>query len=74
MQQPILEIDGLKTHFFTYNGVVKAVDGVSLKVHREEVLGIVGETGCGKSVTVRSHHGAGSGPRANRCREDSAGW
>jgi len=57
MQQPILEIDGLKTHFFTYNGVVKAVDGVSLKVHREEVLGIVGETGCGKSVTVRSTMG-----------------
>ena len=52
--QPILEIKDLKTHFFTYNGVVKAVDGVSLTIAREEVLGIVGETGCGKSVTARS--------------------
>jgi oligopeptide/dipeptide ABC transporter ATP-binding protein len=57
MQQPILEIEDLKTHFFTYNGVVKAVDGISLKIHREEVLGIVGESGCGKSVTVRSTMG-----------------
>ena len=57
MQEPILEIEDLKTHFFTYNGVVKAVDGISLKIHREEVLGIVGESGCGKSVTVRSTMG-----------------
>ena len=57
MQQSIMEIKDLKTHFFTYNGVVKAVDGVSLNVRREEVLGIVGETGCGKSVTVRSAMG-----------------
>jgi len=54
MQQAVLEIEDLKTHFFTYNGVVRAVDGVDLTVSREEVLGIVGETGCGKSVTVRS--------------------
>ncbi len=52
--QPILDIRGLKTHFFTYNGVVKAVDGVDLTIAGEEVLGIVGETGCGKSVTTRS--------------------
>jgi len=57
MQEPILEIEDLKTHFFTYNGVVKAVDGISLKIHREGVLGIVGESGCGKSVTVRSTMG-----------------
>jgi len=57
MQEPILEIEDLKTHFFTYNGVVKAVDGISLEIHREEVLGIVGESGCGKSVTVRSTMG-----------------
>ena len=57
MQEPILEIEDLKTHFFTYSGVVKAVDGISLKIHREEVLGIVGESGCGKSVTVRSTMG-----------------
>ncbi len=54
MDRPILEIKGLKTHFFTYNGVVRAVDGVDLTIGREEVLGLVGETGCGKSVTFRS--------------------
>lgn len=52
--QPVLEIKDLKTHFFTYAGVVKAVDGIDLQVNLEEVLGIVGETGCGKSVTARS--------------------
>ena len=52
--QQILEIRDLKTHFFTYHGVIKAVDGVSLTINREEVLGIVGETGCGKSITARS--------------------
>lgn len=54
MAQALLKIEDLKTHFFTYNGVVRAVDGVSLQVAREEILGIVGETGCGKSVTMRS--------------------
>ncbi len=54
MDQPVLKIRGLKTYFFTYHGVVKAVDGVDLTLGREEVLGVVGETGCGKSVTVRS--------------------
>ncbi len=57
MDKSILEIKGLKTHFFTYNGVVRAVDGVDLAVNRNEVVGIVGETGCGKSVTVRSTMG-----------------
>ncbi|MEZ5175623.1 MAG: ABC transporter ATP-binding protein [Acidimicrobiia bacterium] len=46
----LLEIKGLKTHFDTRDGVVKAVDEVSLAVKRGEVLGIVGESGCGKSV------------------------
>jgi oligopeptide/dipeptide ABC transporter ATP-binding protein len=57
MDKPIIEIKGLKTHFFTYNGVVRAVDGIDLTVNRNEVVGIVGETGCGKSVTVRSTMG-----------------
>ncbi len=57
MAKPILDIQGLKTHFFTYNGVVRAVDGIDLTVNRNEVVGIVGETGCGKSVTVRSTMG-----------------
>lgn len=46
----LLEIKGLKTHFDTRDGVVKAVDGVDLYVNRGEVLGVVGESGCGKSV------------------------
>lgn len=50
----ILEIKGLKTQFFTESGVVRAVDGVDLVVQRGEVLGLVGESGCGKSVTFLS--------------------
>ena len=46
----LLEIRGLKTHFDTRDGVVKAVDGVDIHVDRGEVLGVVGESGCGKSV------------------------
>jgi oligopeptide/dipeptide ABC transporter ATP-binding protein len=47
----ILEVAGLRTYFFTEDGVVKAVDGVDLEVRRGEILGLVGESGCGKSVT-----------------------
>jgi len=54
MTGPILEIDDLRTHFFTRDGVVKAVDGVSLTLHRGETLGVVGESGCGKSITALS--------------------
>ena len=46
----LLDVIGLKTHFDTRDGVVKAVDGVDIHVDRGEVLGIVGESGCGKSV------------------------
>ena len=46
----LLEIKGLKTHFDTRDGIVKAVDSVDLYVNRGEVLGVVGESGCGKSV------------------------
>ena len=51
---PILEIDGLQTTFHTRDGVVRAEDGVSCRVHRGEVLAVVGESGCGKSVTALS--------------------
>ncbi len=51
---PLLEVNGLKTQFFTQDGVVKAVDGVSFYVNEGETLGIVGESGCGKSVSVLS--------------------
>ena len=50
----LLEIDGLQTNFFTDAGTVHAVDGVSLKVRKGETLGVVGESGCGKSVTALS--------------------
>ncbi len=50
----ILEIEGLKTYFFTEAGIVRAVDGVNLVVKPGEVLGLVGESGCGKSVTSLS--------------------
>ena len=49
-----LEVEGLKTYFFTRQGVVKAVDGVSFFLRKGETLGIVGESGCGKSITALS--------------------
>ncbi|MEA2882389.1 MAG: peptide/nickel transport system ATP-binding protein [Bradyrhizobium sp.] len=52
--QPVLQVDGLKTYFFTRSGAVKAVDDVSFSVKRGETLAIVGESGCGKSVTALS--------------------
>ncbi len=51
---PLLRVSGLKTHFMIKEGTVRAVDGVSFTVDAGEVLGIVGESGCGKSVTARS--------------------
>jgi peptide/nickel transport system ATP-binding protein len=53
-EDPILEINGLKTSFFTDNGEVPAVDDIDLYVREGEMLGIVGESGCGKSVTSLS--------------------
>ena len=52
--QAVLEIKDLKTHFFTYEGVARAVDGVSYRLAKGEPLGVVGESGCGKSVTALS--------------------
>jgi peptide/nickel transport system ATP-binding protein len=54
MAPPLLEIRGLKTHFATDDGVVQAVDGVDLHIDRGETLGVVGESGCGKTVTAMS--------------------
>jgi peptide/nickel transport system ATP-binding protein len=50
----ILEVEGLQTYFFTRSGVVKAVDDVSFYLNKSETLGIVGESGCGKSITALS--------------------
>jgi len=51
---PLLEIRGLKTHFATDDGIVRAVDGVDLTIDRGETLCVVGESGCGKTVTAMS--------------------
>jgi peptide/nickel transport system ATP-binding protein/oligopeptide transport system ATP-binding protein len=50
----LLQIEALKTYFYTFEGIAKAVDDVSFSLNRGEVLGIVGESGCGKSVTAQS--------------------
>jgi peptide/nickel transport system ATP-binding protein len=54
MAEPLLEIRGLKTHFTTDDGIVQAVDGVDISIGRGETLGVVGESGCGKTVTALS--------------------
>jgi oligopeptide/dipeptide ABC transporter ATP-binding protein len=50
----VLSVEGLKTYFHTYEGVVKAIEGIDVRVRKGETLGLVGETGCGKSVTALS--------------------
>src|SRR5262249_35218941 len=54
MAERLLDVKNLKTHFFTDEGVVRAVDGVDLYIDQGETLGVVGESGCGKSVTALS--------------------
>jgi len=54
MAEPILQVRDLHTHFFADEGVVRAVDGTSFELYAGRTLGIVGESGCGKSVTARS--------------------
>ena len=51
---PVLQVKNLKTYFYTEDGVVKAVDGISYDLERGETLGLVGESGCGKSVSALS--------------------
>src|SRR5919112_4746768 len=54
LDSPLLAVRDLKTYFFQDDGLVKAVDGASFDVFAGRTLGIVGESGCGKSVTARS--------------------
>ncbi|MFQ5520759.1 MAG: ABC transporter ATP-binding protein [Candidatus Methylomirabilia bacterium] len=54
MAERLLEVTNLKTYFFTDEGIVRAVDGADLAIHKGETLGVVGESGCGKSVTALS--------------------
>jgi peptide/nickel transport system ATP-binding protein len=54
MAERLLDVRNLKTHFFTDEGVVRAVDGVDMYIDKGETLGVVGESGCGKSVTALS--------------------
>jgi oligopeptide/dipeptide ABC transporter ATP-binding protein len=53
-ERPLLEVKGLRTAFYTRDGVVRAVDGIDFHVDRGEIMGLVGESGCGKSVTSLS--------------------
>ena len=54
MAEAILEIRNLRTYFYLDEGTLKAIDDVSFAIHRHEILGLIGESGCGKSVTAQS--------------------
>lgn len=54
MKKELLRIKGLKTYFYTHRGLARAVDDLNLEVNEGGILGIVGESGCGKSVTALS--------------------
>ena len=53
-RSPLLQVRNLKTYFFTVDGIAKAVDDVSINLYKGKTLGLVGESGCGKSVTAMS--------------------
>ena len=70
MAEPILSVRDLHTHFFADEGVVRAVDGTSFDLFPGRTLGIVGESGCGKSVTARSILRIVERPGPHRQRRD----
>ncbi|HFC49174.1 MAG TPA: ATP-binding cassette domain-containing protein, partial [Thermofilum sp.] len=53
-RKEILRIEDLAVYFYTYAGVVKAIEGLNLSIYEGECFGLVGETGCGKSVSMRA--------------------
>ena len=65
----LLDVKDLKTYFRTDDGIVKAVDGVTFSVEKGQTLGIVGESGCGKSVTCLSIMGLNNQIGRASCRE-----
>ena len=74
-ERPLLEIKDLHTSFYTRDGLVRAVDGIDFHVDRGEIMGLVGESGCGKSVTslsimrlVRSPAGSSAGRSCSTAR------
>ena len=67
---PLLDVKNLKTYFYTEDGVVRAVDGVDFRVYPGEIVGLVGESGCGKSVTSLSIMRLISKPRKDRYRRN----
>ena len=64
MSAPLLAVDDLRVHLFTPRGVVRAVDGVGFSLPAGASLGIVGESGCGKTMTALSFLGLGTQPPA----------
>ncbi|MEM7033427.1 MAG: ABC transporter ATP-binding protein [Chloroflexota bacterium] len=54
MNENILQVEDLRTYFFVDEGILKALDGVSFHIGKQEILGVIGESGCGKSVTAQS--------------------
>ena len=64
--RPLLEVKGLKTYFYTEDGVVQAINGVDFSIKPGQIMGLVGESGSGKSVTSLSI--MRPAPAARRCR------
>ncbi|MEM2084166.1 MAG: ATP-binding cassette domain-containing protein, partial [Nitrososphaerota archaeon] len=54
MNSTLLSINNLKTYYYSFDGIIKAVDGISFDIQRKDIFGLVGESGCGKSTVALS--------------------